>query len=123
MNENQRVIRLLTKHHEENGRNKIFYNIAYNLIKNYDFSKSTKKVDEFAISLLVDNLWINNEIVDKFNINEYDGEYLNKRLGSRTIARINNNENLFLLLNFYDINNNLIQCSKVYKYDYNILEL
>ena len=123
MNEKQRIIRLLKKHHEEFVRDKMYYNIAYNLIMNYDFSKSTRKVDEFAISLLVDNLWINSEIVDKFNMDEYDAEFINKRLGSHTIARINNDDNLFVLLNYYDINAHVVECRKVYKYDYNILDL
>lgn len=123
MNEKQRIIRLLKNHYKEYGRDKIYYNIAYNLIRSYAFADSIKKVDDVAIALLVDNLWINNEIIDKFNVNEYDAEHLNKRLGKHTLARINNDKNLFVLLNYYDINNKLVECSKVYKYDYNILDL
>lgn len=87
---------------EEGGRDsKIYLNILYYLAHNYIVVKSVKNLQIEDLELLYDNLYINNELIDIDNYNEYD---LNKLGISAKNQQAIKSGKKCLLLNYYKIN-------------------
>lgn len=95
---------------------KLYYNhdsnidykgIAYYLIKNYMFSKSIKDITNNDIDILLDNLVINSELITSDNIDDYD-YMIDKK--SKKYLDIKDDKKM-VLLNFYDINDYLVNCN------------
>jgi hypothetical protein len=98
--------------------NKLYLNIAYYLIKN----RLVKCNDLMDLYIVYDNLIINNEIIDKNNVNEYGKDTLERLSNlkhSTILKRLNNNK--ILLLNYYN-KNDLISCCIWLDLNYNALD-
>lgn len=96
---------------------KTYLNITYFLINNI---KDLKNIDD--LSIIYDNLVINNELLTLDNVDEYDKEYLEKRLNLKyntIIKRLENNK--ICLLNYY-VKNDLVSCRIWLDLNYNILD-
>lgn len=96
---------------------KTYLNITYFLINNI---KDLKNIDD--LSVIYDNLVINNELLTLNNVDEYDKAYLEKRLNLKyntIIKRLENNK--ICLLNYYN-KNDLIECRIWLDLEYNILD-
>lgn len=100
----KKTLKEMMKELEEGGRDsKIYLNILYYLVKNYYVVKSVKSLQVEDLELLYDNLYINNELIDIDNVEEYD---LNK-LGINTKNQQALREGKkVLLLNFYKLGDN-----------------
>ena len=70
---------------------------------------------------MFDNICINSEIINSENISEYDEELLVDVVGKRTINKIKRDENLFLVLNYYDANSVKRNSRFVFKYGYDVI--
>lgn len=91
---------------ERYGIDATIKNIAMFLIDKRFFSKSINNITDVELMFLVDNLFINNEIITSDNVKEYFSKE------STEYKKIMKN-NKILLLNYYDINNDLKDC-KIY---------
>lgn len=98
----------LKRMHEQDGRDLDLCNVAYSLIKTYRFSKSILWISENDLMMLVDNLWINNEILNSENIDSYDTEKIG--ITAAQIKKIKGDPDRFILLNYYRIDGKLINC-------------
>lgn len=98
----------LLKELEKNGRSqKIYLNIVYYLCKYYKSCKSLSNLSYYNLCDIYDNLYINNEIIGINNFEQYDLNKLN--LNKKQIEEIKKGKKV-LLLNYYNIENNLIDC-------------
>ena len=96
------------------GRDDILLlNILYYLCKSYKVTNSLKTLSVDDLELIYDNLEINNEIITSDNINEYK-EYLENNCSMGTINKITSGESI-LLLNYYSIYNDLVNCKILLK--------
>jgi hypothetical protein len=81
-------------------------NIAMFLIDKRLFAQKISNIDENDLLILIDNLFINNEIISVDNVDDYFSKE------TKEYQKITK-DNKILLLNYYDINNNLKKC-KIY---------
>lgn len=96
---------------------KTYLNITYYLINNIT---TLKNIDD--LSIVYDNLVINNELLTLDNVNEYDKAYLENRLNLKyntIIKRLKNDK--ICLLNYY-VKNDLINCRVWLDLNYNALD-
>lgn len=100
---------------EERRDDKQLKNIAMFLIDKRHFAKSIAEIEMHDIDILLDNLFINNEIIDADNVKDYFTE------DTSEYKKIVNN-NKILLLNYYDIKDSLKRC-KIYLDNVNYYEL
>ena len=86
----------------EDNTNILYNNMTYFLFKNYLATNTNKNIDESDIMTVFDNLFINSEIIDRYNIDEYDIEKLAKEHYT-TVNKINKkiDYDYLLLLNYY----------------------
>lgn len=89
-------------------------NIAMFLIDKRHFAKTITEIEEHHLDILLDNLVFNNEIIDTDNVKDYFTEE------TPEYKKIVNN-NKILLLNYYNIKNNLKDC-KIYLDNVNYYE-
>ncbi len=94
----------------------LYLNIAYNLFKNNLVGTPKDTTD---ISIIYDNLVINNELITKENITEYDTTTLQNicnRYNKKYTTFINDimNNNKIYLLNYYTLNDycDFVECLK-----------
>ena len=100
---------------------KDYSNVILYLIKNGFSGKTLRQIKKEDIILMFDNLYYNNEIIDSNNINNYDEKFLIEKVGINKINKIKNNDNLFLLLNYYDANSVFRNSSFIFKYGYDVI--
>lgn len=94
----------MLKELEEGGRNsKIYLNILYYLTRNYFVVNSVRNLQVEDLELLYDNLYINNELIDIDNVEEYD---LNKLGISAKKQQALKEGKKVLLLNYYKLGDN-----------------
>lgn len=96
---------------------KTYLNITYYLINNIP---TLKNIDD--LSVIYDNLVINNELLTLDNVEEYERAYLENRLNLKyntIIKRLENNK--ICLLNYY-VKNDLIDCRIWLDLKYNALD-
>lgn len=96
---------------------KVYANITFKLYK-----LNLINLKDYAdlwdlITYTIDNLAINNEIIDKDNMNEYDEKIL-----TSYDVKFLEDERHFILLNYYK-GNNLVQTHLHLNYNYNALEI
>ena len=94
-----------------------YVSITYYLFKNRYVCKSTRNITLDDMLLIFDNLAINNEIISQDNYMEYDLDKLGISKSYQTQI-INGNKDL--LLNYYDINDNLHECRLYLQSDYRL---
>lgn len=108
---------------EEEKRGVLYCEIAYYLVKNYHFSKSINAIEPSDLMILVDNLYINNEILDSDNLSDYDDEALESlNITKRDVNRLKRDTNAFILLNYYNINGDLKRAKMFMSYLYRALD-
>lgn len=100
---------------------KDYANIIYYLIKNGFSGKTLHQIKEKDILTMYDNLYYNSEIIDSDNITDYDEKYLIQKVGKNRINRIKRDNNLFLLLNYYDANLVFNNSSFIFTYGYDVI--
>jgi len=100
---------------------KDYANVVFYLIKNGFAGKPLRQIEENDIETMFDNLWINSEIIDSDNIKGYDEMLLIEKVGKRTINKIKKDENLFLVLNYYDANSVERNSRFVFTYGYVVI--
>lgn len=89
---------------EEGGRDsKIYLNILHYLVKNYYVVKSIKGLELADLELLYDNLYINNELIDSDNVEEYDLDKLG--ISAKNQQALKEGKKV-LLLNYYKLGDN-----------------
>ena len=87
---------------EKGGRDsKIYLNITYHLASKYFICDSVRKLSVEDLEYIYDNLYINNELIDIDNVEEYD---LNKLGISAKNQELIKAGKKCLLLNYYKIN-------------------
>ena len=94
-----------------------YVSITYYLFKNRYVCQNTRNITLDDMLLIFDNLTINNEIIDQDNYMEYDLDKLGISKSYQTQI-INGNKDL--LLNYYDINDNLHECRLYLQSDYRL---
>ena len=87
----------------EKGRrdSKIYLNITYYLASKYLICDSVKNLSIEDLEYVCDNLYINNELIDIDNYNDYDLNKLNINAKSQELIKAGKK---CLLLNYYRIN-------------------
>ena len=100
---------------------KDYANVVFYLIKNGFAGKPLRQIEKCNIDTMFDNLEINSEIINSDNISEYDEEFLVDVVGKRTINKIKKDENLFLVLNYYDVKSIDRKSRFVFKYGYDVI--
>ena len=100
---------------------KDYANVVFYLIKNGFAGKPLRQIEEGDIDTMFDNVCINSEIVNKDNIEEYDAEFLVDAVGKISMNKIKRDENLFLVLNYYDANSVKRNSRFVFKYGYDVI--
>lgn len=87
---------------EKGGRDsKIYLNITYYLASKYFICDSVRKLSVEDLEYVYDNLYINNELIDIDNYNEYD---LDKLGISKANQEALKDGKKCLLLNYYRVN-------------------
>lgn len=96
---------------------KTYLNITYYLINNIT---TLKNIDD--LSVIYDNLVINNELLTLDNVEEYDINYLENRLNLKYNTIIKRLENKKICLLNYYVKNDLIECRIWLDLNYNALD-
>ena len=102
-------------------RDKDLANVTFYLIKNGFSGKKLYQIEKEDIHMMYDNLYINSEIIDSGNINDYEEGVLVDAVGKAKINKIKKDDNLFLVLNYYDANSVLKKSSFVFNYSYDAI--
>ncbi len=94
-----------------------YVSMTYYLFKNRYACKSVRNITLDDMFLIFDNLAINNEIISQDNYMEYDLDKLGISKSYQTQIK---NGNKDLLLNYYDVNDNLHECRVYLQSDYRL---
>lgn len=117
------TLKEIKKHISESiyKRDQDYANVVYYLIKNGFSGKKLHQIDEMDILIMFDNLRYNSEIIDSDIINNYDENFLIEKVGKNKINKIKRNDNLFLILNYYDANSVEKKSAFVFEYGYDVI--
>lgn len=85
---------------------KALINITYFILKTH--MATFEEMDATAVSIVYDNLDINNQFIDRYNLDEYDDQILNKilkdRFSSKTVSNLKKKvlqDNKMIMLDYY----------------------
>lgn len=108
---------------------KTLINITYFILKKH--MASFEEMDNYAVSIIYDNLYINNQFIDKYNLDEYDDQTLKEILKDRfcnmTVDGLKKKvlqDNKIIMLDYYGGKNayRLYNCFICFDPNYNVLK-